>query len=278
MAPIDAFAPAKINLTLHVTGRRQDGYHLLDSLVAFADVGDRVRVEPALELSLEVGGPRALGVPTGPDNLVLKAAALFGVDEGARITLEKHLPAAAGIGGGSADAAATLRALSKLWGRTIPSDCARLGADIPVCLPSRTARMQGIGETVTPLPLPPLDAVLVNPGVSVPTGPVFAALEGQFGAPMQGVLPQFDGAGALLDWLGDQRNDLETPARQIAPAIGDTLAALAATRHCALARMSGSGATCFGLFPSPASARAAAQQLSQAHPGWWVQATRIGGD
>ena len=275
MRTAEARAPAKVNLTLHVTGRRADGYHLLDSLVVFADLADVVRVRPAAGSSLRVTGPMAAGVPTGPDNLVLKAAALMGVS--AAIELEKHLPTAGGIGGGSADAAATLRALAELTGRALPADVLALGADVPVCMAGRPARMRGIGEIVTPVEgLPPLDAVLVNPGVAVSTPQVFSRLARRENPAMPDPLPHFADAQGLTDWLATQRNDLEPPARALAPEVEAALAALAAAPQCLLARMSGSGATCFGLFPCATAARNAAQALALARPGWWVQATRLG--
>lgn len=273
MRTAEARAPAKVNLTLHVTGRRADGYHLLDSLVVFADLSDRVRVRPAAGSSLRVRGPMAAGVPSGPDNLVLKAAALMGVS--AEIELEKHLPAAGGIGGGSSDAAATLRALVELTGRAVPADVLALGADVPVCMVPRPARMRGIGETVAPVAgLPPLDAVLVNPGVAVSTPQVFAGLARRENPAMPDPLPCFADAQALTDWLATQRNDLEPPARALAPEVNVALAALATAPGCRLARMSGSGATCFGLFADRAAALNAAQAL--ARPAWWVRATRLG--
>ena len=274
MTAVEARAPAKINLTLHVTGRRPDGYHLLDSLVVFADLGDVLRVAPAETASLRVTGPMADGVPTGPENLVRRAAELMGV--AAEIELEKHLPAAAGIGGGSSDAAATLRALAELTGRPPPAEVARLGADVPVCLAARPARMRGIGERVSPVSgLPDLAAVLVNPGAAVPTPEVFARLERRENPPMPDPLPRWETAAELVRWLAAQRNDLEAAARAVAPEIGTALAALAAMPGCGLARMSGSGATCFGLFADRAAAGAAAAAL--ARPGWWVRAVTLRG-
>ncbi|MFP4303673.1 MAG: 4-(cytidine 5'-diphospho)-2-C-methyl-D-erythritol kinase [Rhodosalinus sp.] len=275
MRTAEARAPAKVNLTLHVTGRRADGYHLLDSLVVFADLGDVVRVRQAAKPCLRVTGPMAAGVPTGPENLVLKAAALMGVS--AEIELEKHLPTAGGIGGGSADAAATLHALAELSGRAVPEDVLALGADVPVCMAGRPARMRGIGEIVAPVEgLPLLDAVLVNPGVAVSTAQVFSRLARRENPEMPDPLPRFADAQALTDWLATQRNDLEPPARALAPEVEAALAALAAAPQCLLARMSGSGATCFGLFPCATAARNAAHALALARPSWWVQATRLG--
>jgi 4-diphosphocytidyl-2-C-methyl-D-erythritol kinase len=268
-------APAKINLALHVTGQRPDGYHLLDSLVVFAGVGDRLRFAPAPDLSLSVTGPMAEGVPTGPDNLILRAAALFGAGRGAAIALEKHLPHAAGIGGGSADAAATLRGLARLWNCPRPDRASvlTLGADVPVCLSLAPQRMAGIGDILSPVPpIPGLHAVLVNPRVAVPTGAVFRGLTSKQNTPMDP--PDWDGFDSFTEWLSRQRNDLEPPARALAPEIGEALTLLRNT-GAALARMSGSGATCFGLFETEGQAADAARVISSAQPGWWVQDTAI---
>lgn len=264
------FAPAKVNLTLHVTGQRKDGYHLLDSLVVFADVGDRVSVRIADDISLEVTGPMADGVPTDGSNLVWKAAALF--DQPVAISLSKHLPAAAGIGGGSSDAAATLLALADMTGdKVLPAGTDALGADVRVCLMRQAARMSGIGETVAPVAgLPPLYAVLANPGVEVATPAVFKALADKNGKPMPKALPRWKTTAALIDWLATQRNDLEPPALALAPEISDVLGALAALPETRLTRMSGSGATCFALFETRDAADSAAEALATAHPGWWV--------
>ncbi|MCC6007752.1 MAG: 4-(cytidine 5'-diphospho)-2-C-methyl-D-erythritol kinase [Rhodobacteraceae bacterium] len=275
---IEEAAPAKVNLCLHVTGRRADGYHLLDSLVLFTQAGDRLRAVPAPTLTLEVTGPHAEGLSPGDDNLVLRAARLLATPSGrgARLSLEKRLPLASGIGGGSADAAAALRALSRMWRVPLPSDAAilALGADVPACLAGRPARMQGIGERLTPLPaLPPLWLVLVNPRVEVPTGPVFSGLFRRDNAPLPPLPDGWPGAEALADWLGRTRNDLESPARGIAPVIDEVLAALSACPGGLLARMSGSGATCFALFAREAAARDAAARIARARPGWWVEAT-----
>jgi len=271
----EAFAPAKINLTLHVTGLRDDGYHLLDSLVVFADLGDRVLVQPADRLDLRVTGPQAGAVPAGDDNLVLRAARLLDAQRGAQITLQKELPVAAGIGGGSSDAAACLRALAALWDVPLPDRdrIAQLGADVPVCLAARAARMAGAGEALTPVNLPPLYLVLVNPGVALSTGQVFGALSAKTNRPMPDALPTWRDAPELARWLGAQRNDLELPARALAPAIGVVLNRIAATPDCLLARMSGSGATCFGLYDNRAAADFAVQEISENHPDWWVRTT-----
>jgi 4-diphosphocytidyl-2-C-methyl-D-erythritol kinase len=269
------FAPAKINLTLHVTGRREDGYHLLDSVVVFADVGDRIGWRDAPNLSLNVHGPMASGVPADGRNLMLRAARIAGCGHGA-FRLEKNLPSAAGIGGGSSDAAAVLRLLERALGLSVTAEQAlTLGADVPVCQRAVPARMSGIGETVEPLQgMPPLAAVLVNPGVSVATPDVFARLAWRDGAPMPPV-PAFDTSSALIAWLAHQRNDLQVPAITLQPVISVALSAIEAS-GALLARMSGSGATCFGLFDNPDSAKKAARHLSRAHPKWWVTATTLG--
>lgn len=273
-------APAKVNLYLHVIGRRADGYHLLDSLIVFAGVGDDVAVSPAPDLTLAVDGPFGSLIPAGPENLVLRAARALaqrmGVTAGARIRLTKRLPVAAGIGGGSADAAAALKALCALW-RIDPDPAAMadlalaLGADVPVCLADRPAFVGGIGEDIVPPPaLPPAWMVLVNPGIAVSTPQIFKARTGAFSAPGRFSAVPKD-APALFAALGRCRNDLTAPALTLAPAIADVLAALAAQPGCALSRMSGSGATCFGLFAEAGLAAAAAATLAAAHPQWWVR-------
>jgi 4-diphosphocytidyl-2-C-methyl-D-erythritol kinase len=274
-APAAELAPAKVNLALHVVGRC-DGYHLLDSLVAFARLGDRLEAEPADRLSLAIDGPFARDLGAGPDNLVLRAAALVAPGRGAVLRLTKLLPVASGIGGGSADAAATLRLLARLWDLPLPGRDALLGlgADLPVCLAGRASRMRGIGEDLAPLTLPPFWLVLANPGVPVPTGAVFAALACRDNPPLPDP-PRFADADALAVWLAAQRNDLEAPAATVAPAVADVLAALAAQPGCRLARMSGSGATCFGLFAAGPAAAAAAAALRRARPGWWVEAAPV---
>ncbi len=257
-------AYAKINLTLHVIGRRADGYHLLDSLVVFAAIGDRITLTPG-PLSLRVAGPFAAGLPVSEDNLCLRAARLAGRD--AAITLEKNLPVASGIGGGSADAAAVLRGLG-----VRPARPEVLGADVPVCLNSVPVRMRGIGEDLSPVPpLPDLHLVLVNPGVALSTPAVFAALLRRDNAPMPD-LAEWSGLPALIDFLAACRNDLEPGAVALCPEIDAVLAGLR-EQGALLARMSGSGATCFGIFPDAAAAEAAAAAL--ARPGWWAVASPL---
>jgi 4-diphosphocytidyl-2-C-methyl-D-erythritol kinase len=280
-------APAKVNLTLRVTGRRPDGYHELESLVAFARVGDRLAFAPGAPLALEVGGAFAAAAGDIADNLVLKAARELkrlvpGLTLG-RFVLEKDLPVAAGLGGGSADAAAALRLLGRANG--LAMDDARLaaaacasGADVPVCLDPRARVMRGIGEILSaPLGLPPLPAVLVNPGVPLPTKDVFATFaRAAPRAPAEG----FDAAAlsaasldAAIAALARGANDLGGAAMALCPAVADTLKALAATPGCRLARMSGSGATCFALYESEDATAAAAVALAGAHSGWWVRST-----
>ncbi|SHF29100.1 4-diphosphocytidyl-2-C-methyl-D-erythritol kinase [Ruegeria intermedia] len=270
---IEGFAPAKINLTLHVTGRRADGYHLLDSLVAFADLGDRLTFEPGPDLSISVSGEHAEGVPTDARNLVWQAAQAM--NWRGRVHLDKVLPHGGGIGGGSSDAAATLRALSP-EGAEIPLDTALpLGADVPVCTLGRAARMQGVGDRISPVALPSLPALLVNPGVPVPTGPVFKALAARDNPAMPPDLPAFDGPEHCADWLHGQRNDLQPAAIGLAPEIADVLDALSGTRDVLLARMSGSGSTCFALYPTMKAAHFAAYEIGVAQADWWCRAVTL---
>lgn len=272
-------APAKLNLYLHVIGRRDDGYHLLDSLVAFADFGDVLHATLGDGLSLDITGPFAAALQAEPDNLVLRAgralAQAAGVPARARLTLEKRLPVASGIGGGSADAAAALRLLQRLWHCTPPPDVLHrlalgLGADVPVCLHGQPVRMGGIGERLDEAPpLPPCGVLLVNPGVTLATPAVFRTRTGPFSAPAE--LPAaWADAATLAGTLHALKNDLEPPARALQPVIGGVLQAIAAQPGCLLARMSGSGATCFGLFPSQAAASQAADALGGT--GWWCRA------
>jgi 4-diphosphocytidyl-2-C-methyl-D-erythritol kinase len=276
--PADAeLAPAKVNLTLHVTGRRADGYHLIDSLVVFPHLGDLVEADPAPIVSLALRGRFAVELDAGGNNLVLRAAALMaGAGRGAALCLTKSLPVASGLGGGSADAAATLRLLARLWGSPLPPDAAvlGLGADVPVCLAGRACRMTGVGERLEPVAVPTLWLVLANPGVRVATAAVFGGLRHHGGPPMP-PLPTFDGFDALVDYLAGQRNDLESPASAAVPPIAEVRAALAAQPGCRLARMSGSGATCFGLFAREGPARSAAAAIGRARPGWWLAAAPV---
>ncbi|MBL4768771.1 MAG: 4-(cytidine 5'-diphospho)-2-C-methyl-D-erythritol kinase [Rhodobacteraceae bacterium] len=271
MTTARAFAPAKINLTLHVTDQRADGYHLLDSLVVFADIGDWISVASLDRLQLQVVGPMAAGVPNGDTNLVLRAARLAGVTE-ADITLEKHLPMASGIGGGSSDAAAVLRALAQSHGVSVPDNVLSLGADLPVCLAAKTARMSGIGEDILIIEtVPALPAVLVNPGHAISTPEVFNALELCDGVSMAEI-PVFADVADCVDWLRHQRNDMQPAALKLAPVIGDVLVALDQS-GAIFARMSGSGATCFGLYESETAAHKAAKALRVGNTDWWVQPT-----
>lgn len=270
-------APAKVNLCLHVTGQRSDGYHLLDSLVVFTALGDCVSVRPLQGLSLSISGPEGAGLSAGADNLVLRAARMMGARDMA-LTLDKHLPRAAGIGGGSSDAAATLRLLARATGQPLPGRAAlvALGADVPVCLTPRPTRMRGIGERLDPLPpLPDFALVLVNPRVDLPTPEAFGALERRDNSPLSDPLGPWPDLAGFLVWLRAQRNDLQAPACRIAPVISNVLEALQSAQGCALARMSGSGATCFGVFETLPEARAAARALQRAHPDWWCEPTAL---
>ncbi len=277
------FAPAKVNLFLHVTGRRADGYHFLDSLAVFPEVGDRLGYAAAADFTLALSGPFAAGLAAEQDNLALRAgralAAAAGVRAHGRLTLEKHLPVASGIGGGSADAAAALRLLARAWGMghgwsADGGVALALGADVPVCLASRAARMSGIGETLDDVPeLPVCGMVLVNPGVSVLTPAVFRARTGPYSPPAV-LAPGWADAAALADDMARASNDLEAPATLLCPAIADVLAALRAQPGCLLARMSGSGATCFALCPDPATAGLVAACVRR--PGWWSWGGAIG--
>jgi 4-diphosphocytidyl-2-C-methyl-D-erythritol kinase len=274
-------APAKLNLCLHVTGQRADGYHLLDSLVAFTEVGDRVTVTPAARLTLSLDGPFAAGLPSEAENLVLRAARVLDPDRGAHVHLHKALPVAAGIGGGSSDAAATLRALSRLWDMPLP-DTTRLlalGADVPACLYPGLLRMGGIGQDLTRLgDLPSLPLLLVNPGVALSTPQVFGGLAQKTNPPMDAPMPPPADTGTWLAWLARQRNDLTAPAIAAQPVIGTVLEALAARPGARLARMSGSGATCFAVFAQVAQRDAAADSLRAAHPDWWIVPTHLRSD
>ena len=286
-APVREPAPAKINLYLHVTGQRPDGYHLLDSLVVFANTGDRMEAAPPDSLSLTYQGPFADALPDPDGNLVMQAARdmadAFGISEGAHLTLFKNLPVASGIGGGSADAAAAMRALMRPW-QINPEDgkigkiALSLGADVPVCLISRPAVMRGVGEDLSLIPaFPELPMILVNPGVGVSTPTVFKARHGDFSRPVD--WPANGGGteaqATVLAALQQTANDLQAPAITLTPVIGEVLAALGEQAGARLVRMSGSGATCFALFDDDSAAHAAAHAIADTHPGWWVQAAQI---
>ncbi|MGD9657100.1 MAG: 4-(cytidine 5'-diphospho)-2-C-methyl-D-erythritol kinase [Methylocystis sp.] len=278
-------APAKINLTLHVLGRRQDGYHELESLVAFSGAGDTLSLAPGEPLSLEISGPTSSAAGAGDDNLVLRAAQMLSEEiRGLRLgrfRLEKRLPVAAGVGGGSSDAAAALRLLAKANDLALDDprvhEAARsVGSDVPVCLMPRARMMRGAGENLgAPIDLPPLPAALINPGAPVATAPVFAALGLQPGASCGRTghveIDARPTAAEFLAALAKCRNDLEDAACLQAPVIVDALAILRAARGCRLARMSGSGATCFALFATRRDAVRAARVIRAQHPGWWVK-------
>lgn len=279
MATIKATAPAKVNLTLHVTGRRDDGYHLLDSLVVFAGVCDQLSATSSPDLRISVSGPFSPGVPNDDSNLMMRAAMVLqrvrGVEMGAALTLQKNLPHAAGIGSGSSDAALTLAMLAELWGvPPLPANAPEvvaLGADVPVCLqaPAPT-RMTGIGETLSDVPrLPDCALVLVRPPVDVPTAAVFQALTSRDGSGMDD-LPQGLDYDGFVQWLSAQRNDLQAPAETIAPEITHAIAALRALPAVSFGGMSGSGATCYGLVKDIATARQVARRMQVAHMNWWV--------
>jgi len=289
MATLVELAPAKVNLTLAVLGRRADGYHLLDSLVVFAGIADRLTLAPGQTLSLKVRGETAQQAGPLDGNLVLKAARALAAEAPGlklgRFTLEKRLPVAAGLGGGSSDAAAALRLLSRAnrLARNNPrviKVAPKVGADVPVCVDPRPRRMRGIGDVLSaPLKMPKIAAVMVNPGVAVPTKDVFARLGLKPGGPVRRASPTRALPRGLEDFvafLSGHGNDLEPPAIEIQPVIARVLTGLRETKGCLLARMSGSGATCFGLFASPRAAAAAARSLSAAHPTWWVKATSFG--
>jgi 4-diphosphocytidyl-2-C-methyl-D-erythritol kinase len=285
-ATLRVFAPAKLNLHLHVGPPGPDGRHDLQSLALFADVGDWLEVAPASEgLSLTFGGPFGPTLAAEADNLVLRAAQALAQTlqrpANARLHLEKHLPIASGIGGGSADAAAALRGLARLWAPELPAAAlerigASLGADVPVCVPSRTAFMGGTGEQTTPVAAPAAHAVLINPGEPLSTGAVYRRFDEMgLGAAFVEEAPPaevFD----LRAFAAARRNDLEPPARALSPAVGRVLDWLERAPEAVLTRMSGSGATCFALVEHMGAARALAQRAAVEHPRWWTAATRLG--
>ncbi len=292
MDGVDERAAAKLNLFLHVRARRDDGLHEIDSLVAFADIGDELRLERARAFSLAISGPFAGALAGQPDNLVKQAAkalahGVSGVNDAVAVSLQKHIPVAAGLGGGSADAAATLRAMARLQDVKVPGNAlrqiaARLGADVPCCLSQRAQWLSGTGRECEPAPqLPALFAVLVNAAVRMPTGEIYKRLglaPGEtFGDGSIVHRPErFGSPREFVEFLKIQRNDLEAPAAALSWEIGDTLEALFAQPGCALARMTGSGATCFGLFFDAPGAEAAARAIAAKLPGWWVRWCALG--
>ncbi|MBM3490418.1 MAG: 4-(cytidine 5'-diphospho)-2-C-methyl-D-erythritol kinase [Alphaproteobacteria bacterium] len=281
---LSALAPAKLNLYLHVLARRPDGYHELDSLVAFAAEGDRLTVEPADRLDLRVTGPFAAALEAETDNLVLRAARRLadagGVKPAARLTLHKALPVAAGLGGGSSDAAAALKLLARLWNlpagqADLAAIAAGLGADVPVCLAARPAFLRGVGERLSPVErLPALGILLAHPGRALPTAQVFAAFRGPYRAADRFACDRLS-APALATVLSQRGNDLEATARALCPPIARLLADLAALPGALLARMSGSGACCFALFEAPGAAVGGAELLARARPELWLAATHL---
>lgn len=284
-----ALARAKINLALHVTGHitgpiarvEADGYHALDTLVAFAGLGDRITVEPAKGLSLRVNGPQAAGVPDDESNLVIKAArhlaSIANIDDpGASIQIEKHLPPASGIGGGSADAAAAIRLLADIWDIAVDiSDIERgIGADVPMCFNGLPARARGIGERLDPVPaIPEMTVVLVNPGIPIPTSLVFQGLVKKNNSPLSD--PEWTDSASMIQWLKNTRNDLEAPATKFAPVISDITSALRAQDNCLFARMSGSGATCFGLFEDAEAADRAVRFMHDSNGVSWAASAAL---
>ena len=280
---IQHFSSAKVNLALHITGKRTDGFHELDSLVVFPNIGDKIEFSPASVTNLEVIGPFADNLTqSGNRNLILEAASLLTEKIGNRtnnvsISLEKNLPVAGGVGGGSSNAATTLTALNQLWkvgltDRELSDIAGLLGSDVPVCLSSVPARIRGIGGDVTKISnFPSGSIVLANPTVALPTSEVFANFDGEFSQPLPKLPEPFDSFADLVSWLASTKNDLEKTARKLVPEITETLTALQKLDWCAFAGMSGSGATCFGLFEDIANAERAAQSLQHDHPEWWIR-------
>jgi 4-diphosphocytidyl-2-C-methyl-D-erythritol kinase len=282
-------AAAKVNLALHIVGRRDDGFHLLESLIGFTEIADHITLTASDDISLDVSGPEQKALTDSNDNLIIRAARLVkdhvNGTGGAHFALEKHIPVAAGLGGGSADAAATVQGCETLWNitSTVPIGdatlAAGLGADVPVCRFGRAAWVWGIGERVTPAPSwPDLWMVLVNPRIPVPTAKVFQAFSGQLKKPeiQSGAGPTWSpSVDDFIEFLASRENSLTDAALSIAPVIAEVLAVISAAPECLLARMSGSGPTCFGLFASESEAQTAAKALAGGKPAWWVRATRL---
>ncbi len=279
-------APAKVNLALHVTGRRADGYHLLDSIAVFADVADRIAIAPATGLKLTLKGPFAEHAPGDASDLAFRAAAAFfehtGIAPEITVSVEKNIPAGAGLGGGSADAGAVLAGLNRHCRAAVSAEALRalgltLGADVPMCLSGKALRARGIGEILEPLKdWPALPLVLVWPRRTVSTAQVFKSLASRDNAPLPEPPAAPAGVAEVAGWLAGCRNDLEPPACAVAPEIAAVLQTLRGTSGCLLARMSGSGSACFGLYADRAAADAAATELGARRPEWWVRASTAG--
>lgn len=286
-APLTIFAPAKINLFLHVTGKTDNNYHTLDSLINFADIGDEITIEPASQFSFDIDGPYAgyfnADAQKSTDestNLVVKAvfamAQKFERLPDFKITLTKNLPIASGMGGGSSNAAATIWGLLEWWNiptntDDLPELFLKLGADVPVCYYSQPARMQGIGDLVTPVPdMPELDILLINPGKPCPTEKVFAGITPPYSEKIT-FPPHFKSTHALIEFLSHQRNDLTPAASNIVSEINEILPLIQKQKGCALARLSGSGATCFGIFENADTAKEAEIKIREQNPDWWIR-------
>ena len=284
MRTVSIKAPAKVNLYLHVTGKREDGYHFLDSLFVFAQDGDLITVQESDSLKLDIQGPYAKALPIKDDNIIIKAvrllAAVYGKEPSVAIRLEKNLPVASGIGGGSADAAATLKALLRLWDLKIPLDqlqeiALRLGADVPSCLSAKAVQVSGIGEKLTPAPLlPKLFLLLINPNRPVSTPQVFKIRKPTFSSPAP-FTQKMTGFDEFIEALSKRHNDLSEAACQIEPSVAEVLQALEQNRLCRLARMSGSGGTCFGIFPNAEEASLCQEEIRKNHSEWWFLNTQV---
>jgi len=276
----DIIAPAKINLFLHIVGKRDDGYHLLESLVGFTQFGDHLSIKPSDDLSLQVEGEFASMLDADMEqNLVLKTARLLqahcNIKAGAQIKLHKALPVGSGLGGGSANAAAVLKALCQFWKVELdPALAAKLGADVAMCLDSSPAFAQGVGDKLQPMYIPPMDVVLVHPRQPLLTADVYRAFKLPFAETVE-MPASIDSPEALVALLSDMHNGLQPAAIDCMPVIGDILCAIAATKSCLLARMSGSGSGCFGIYKDAAAAKNAAQELAANQPDWWCMATRL---
>jgi 4-diphosphocytidyl-2-C-methyl-D-erythritol kinase len=271
-------AHAKVNLALHVVGQRANGYHELQSLVCLTEFGDQIQLSPEIDFTFKVTGPYSLGIPLDDSNLVVQAAKFMAQKHSrsldCKIVLEKNLPIASGIGGGSSDAAAVVKALSQYWSVPVPNEdeLMAMGADIPVCMTTGLTLMEGAGEKIMHLSdAPNWGLLLINPNVGVSTPAVFNALSNKNNPPMHNVIEKC----VDVAWLWHQRNDLELPSMAIVPEVSAVIDVLSSTPHCQVARMSGSGATCFGIFTSIAEASTAAESIQYAHPNWWVVATKL---